>query len=222
MTRSRAFGFAFTFASLAATLSLAGAASAQGPAAPAPVVAPAPVADQTASAPEDNYKHMTLVANPLSAIVGRYGVDFSYLPALHHALVLNPFYQHVSADVTTNVNGVESKSSSTFGGFGGEVGYRYYTGEKGANGFYVGPSFIFGSYAQTNSAGDKVSFSSIGAAIDIGGQAIIGDGFTIGGGFGLQYTKTSTKFEDLPFGAAVLAGGGVRPRFLFTIGYSFS
>ena len=221
MTRSRAFGIAVTFASLAAASSLAGTASAQGPAAPAPVVAPPPPVDQNASSAADNYKHVTIVANPLSSIVGRYGIDVSYLPALHHAIVLNPFYQHVSADTTTTINGVETKSSSTFGGFGGELGYRFYTGEKGANGFYVGPSVIFGSYAQTNSAGDKVSFTSVGAAIDIGGQAIIGDGFTIGGGFGLQYTKTSTKFEDLPFGAAVLAGGGVRPRFLFTIGYSF-
>lgn len=221
MSRSRAFGLVVTVASLATALSSVGAASAQGPGAPtAPppgYVAPPPPVDVAAGNPEETYKHFTLQANPLSAGIGRYGVDVAYLPALHHGLVLNPFYQHVGAEV--DINGV--KSSTTFSGFGGEVGYRFYTGERGANGFYVGPSVIFGSYSQSNSGGDKVSFTSVGGALDIGGQAIIGGGFTIGGGFGLQYTKTSTSFENLPFAAAVLAGGGVRPRILFTIGYSF-
>ena len=206
--------FVFAFASLFACLGITSIASAQGPTS---IDQPAPVEYK---APEP--KTMTLVANPLSTIVGRYGVDFTYMVAPHHGLVVNPYYSHVSPQVTTTENGVSTTYSETFSGFGGELGYRYYTGEKGANGFFIGPSLLFGAFSQSNSYNsDKTSFTSMGAAVDIGGQAIIGDGFTIGGGFGLQYTKTSTTFNDLPLTSAILAGGGVRPRFLFTIGYSF-
>ena len=69
--------------------------------------------------------------------------------------------------------------------------------------------------------GTGTSFTTIGGALDIGGQAVIGPGVVIGGGFGLQYTEASKSFADLPLTAAILAGGGVRPRFLFSVGYSF-
>jgi hypothetical protein len=221
MTRSRAFGFALTLASLAATMSLVGAASAEGTAAPPLAYVPsAQPVDTAPPAAEDDYKHFTIQANPLSALIGRYGVDFAYLPALHHGIVVNPFYSHVGVDAT-NSNGVTTAAWS-LSGFGGEVGYRFYTGEKGASGFYVGPSFIFASYKQSVTGGDSLSFTNMGAAVDIGGQAIIGDGFTIGGGFGLQYTKTSVDLGSIDkFAANALAGGGLRPRVLFTLGYSF-
>ena len=166
MTRSRAFVFAVTFASLAATMSLAGAASAQGPSAPPPgyVAAPPPVDTAAAANAEENYKHVTIQANPLSAIIGRYGVDVAYLPALHHGIVLNPFYSHVSVDATSGA-GVTT-SAWSLSGFGGELGYRFYTGERGANGFYVGPSFLFSSYKQSVSGGDSLSFTNMGGLLE--------------------------------------------------------
>ncbi|MEO7094983.1 MAG: hypothetical protein ABI175_17120 [Polyangiales bacterium] len=221
MTRSRAFAFALTLASLAATASLTGAASAENAAAPplAYVPAAAPV-DTAPTKADDDYKHVTIQANPLSAIIGRYGIDVAYLPALHHGIVVNPFYSHVGVDATSS-NGA-TVAAWSLSGFGGEVGYRFYTGERGANGFYIGPSFLFSSYKQTVTGGDSLSFTNMGAAVDVGGQAIIGDGFTIGGGFGLQYTKTSVDLGSIDkFAANALAGGGVRPRVLFTLGYSF-
>jgi hypothetical protein len=42
------------------------------------------------------------------------------------------------------VNDVEVGSLT---GFGGELGYRFYTGSKGANGFFAGPSVLFASAA---------------------------------------------------------------------------
>ncbi len=213
----RLFRFAFATTLTGLALTCAGSALAQGPA-----VATAPPATEAPPAPAQGVqKQWGIAANPLSTIVGRYGIDVTYMIAQHQGIVLNPFYQHVSADVTSSSGGVTTTSSSTFSGFGGELGYRYFTGDKAMNGFYIGPSFIFGSYAQKNSEGEKTAFTSIGGAIDLGGQYVSDSGFMIGGGFGLQYTKTSTQFDDLPFGAKVLAGGGVRPRFLFTIGYSF-
>ncbi|MGH7285544.1 MAG: hypothetical protein ACRELY_28820 [Polyangiaceae bacterium] len=42
----------------------------------------------------------------------------------------------------------------------------------------------------------------------------------IGGGFGLQYTAVNKDFADLPLTASILAGGGIRPRFLLSVGYA--
>jgi len=39
----------------------------------------------------------------------------------------------------------------------------------------------------------------------------------------LQYTKTSKDIntDNLNLASAIVAGGGVRPRFLFSVGYAF-
>lgn len=167
-------------------------------------------------AAEESHKQFAVNLNPLSWGIGRYGADFQWLPVAHHAIVVNPFYASTTADVENN----GLKYQEKFSGFGGEVGYRLYTSERGASGFFVGPSLILGTY--TASANDqKVAFNSIGYAFDIGGQAMLKNGITIGGGFGLQNTKVNKDFTDLPLNAAILAGGGWRPRFLFSIGYAF-
>jgi len=185
-------------------------ASAQGPAGPEHP-APAPAVEEV------KHKPFTVNINPLSYGIGRYGADFQYLPIPHHAIVINPFYASTTAEGTSNGVPFEQK----FSGFGGELGYRLYTSERGASGFFVGPSLILGSYTASATGSEKVSFSSIGYAVDIGGQAMLKNGITIGAGFGLQNTKVNKDFSDLPFTAAVLAGGGWRPRLLFSVGYSF-
>ncbi|WP_394835791.1 hypothetical protein LVJ94_02535 [Pendulispora rubella] len=173
-----------------------------------------------------DFKRVALAINPLAIGIGRYSIQGEYLPLPHHAITLNPFFAHVP--VTVSINGQDVDAGS-LNGFGGELGYRFYTGSKGASGFFVGPSLLFASYSQ--SAGDtgasqpksSDSFLSYGAALDIGGQAVIGPGIVVGGGFGLQYTKTSEDIntDNLNLASSVVAGGGVRPRFLFALGYSF-
>ncbi|MDB4998014.1 MAG: hypothetical protein JWM74_5446, partial [Myxococcaceae bacterium] len=66
-------------------------------------------------------------------------------------------------------------------------------------------------------------FTAIGGALDLGGQAVIGPGVIVGGGFGLQYTKNSidVNTDNLNIASAAIAGGGVRPRFLLSVGYGF-
>ena len=170
----------------------------------------------------DDYKHFSIVANPLALTIGRYSVQVEWLPALHHALTLNPFYTHVSAGTLTT-NGVD-EDLGTFSGGGAELGYRFYSGKKGPNGFFVGPSVLFGDYSQSGGGGSNGSFTSVGGAIDIGGQGVVGPGIVIGGGFGLQWTKNSKDYgstSDLNWASAIVAGGGTRPRFLFTVGYAF-
>jgi hypothetical protein len=190
--------------------------AAEAPAQPPPGAVLVPIDD----AAQQPYKQFAIIANPLGVFLGRYSIEAEYLPALHHAITLNPFYDHTPVKAT--VNGVETDLGS-LNGFGAELGYKFYTGKKGPNGFFVGPSFLFASYKSSMSGYPDKSFTSVGGAIDIGGQAVIGDGFVIGGGFGLQWTKTSEEIdtENLNLASAVIAGGGTRPRFLFTIGYAF-
>jgi hypothetical protein len=170
-------------------------------------------------------REFALEANPLGVFIGRYSIQAEWMPAAHHALVLNPHFSSVTVDATRGFDSQEIKYTEKLSGFGAELGYRFYTGSRGMNGFYVGPSLLVGSYSASSEDAEvkhDVAFSSIGGAIDIGGQAVLGSGFVIGGGFGLQYTSVSKTFDDdLPVTAAVLAGGGVRPRFLFSIGYAF-
>jgi hypothetical protein len=109
------------------------AAAAPETAAPKPAEKPAPVEE------EEELKHLTLTANPLSLILTRVGVNVEYLPIKHHAIVLNPYFQAASAGSDDN--------KTTYTNFGAELGYHFYTGDRGANGFFVGPSLL---YQRTN------------------------------------------------------------------------
>ncbi len=215
--------FPFSLLSLATQSALADEPDAEAEAPPAAAPAPAqapPGAVLVPIAEEPQPKQFAIIANPLGVFLGRYSIQAEYLPALHHAVTLNPFYNHTSVKATTN--GVEQDLGS-LNGFGAELGYKYYSGKKGPNGFFVSPSFLFASYSSSLQGTADKSFTSFGGAIDIGGQGVIGNGFVIGGGFGLQWTKTSEDIntEDLNLASAAIAGCGWRPRFLFTIGYAF-
>ena len=197
--------------------------------APPPLAQPAPGGEQPAPKKGDDaeMKRFALAVNPLGLTIGRYSITGEYMVAQHHAVTLNPFYTH--APVTITVGGKEYDAGA-LNGFGGELGYRYYTGKKGMTGFFVGPSLLFAALSQSAAAGEGApgskgsqSFTSLGGAVDIGGQAVLGPGIVLGGGFGLQYTKNSESLDskDLNLASAIIAGGGVRPRFLFAFGYAF-
>lgn len=197
---------------------------------PAPSVAPAqPAPAVNADKPQDmatapELKQFSLELNPLAATTGRYSVQVEFLPVAHHAIVLNPQYTHFDTTLTVDLGTLGNITSPpiTFSGFGGELGYRFYTGEKGANGLYVGPSFIFGSYSAKSGGADDKSFTAYGGALDVGIQGIVGPGIVIGGGVGVQYVATSEKLpDDLNLATKGKIGGGVSPRFLLSVGYSF-
>ncbi|MEI9939550.1 MAG: hypothetical protein WDO69_20205 [Pseudomonadota bacterium] len=211
--------FPFSLLSLTTQSALADEPDAETPP-PAAPAGPPPGAVLVPVEEEQPFKQIAIMANPLGFFIGRYSLDVEYLPALHHAITLTPFYTHAPVKVT--INGTEVDGGSLNGG-GGELGYKFYTGKKGPNGFFVGPSFLFGSYTQSFEGQKGDSFTSIGGAIDFGGQAVIGPGFVIGGGFGMQWTKTSKDIntDNLNLASAIIAGGGLRPRFLFTVGYAF-
>lgn len=216
----------FPFSLLALSTQSALAQEPDGEAAPAEAAPPPPPPGAPPGAvlvptqPPEEPHPITLLFHPLGLFWGHYSISVEYQPVLHHAITLNPFYNNAPVKVTTN--GVEEDLGSLYGG-GAELGYKFYTGRKGPNGFFVGPSLLFASYKSTQTGVADDSFNTFGGAIDFGGQAVIGSGFVIGGGFGLQYTKTSHEIntDNLNFASALIAGDGVRPRFLFSIGYAF-
>ncbi len=197
------------------------------PPAPAPAAPtgaqPAANADQGVGAgaaapasPKTNFKPLALTLNPLSFILTRFGVNIEYLPAPHHGIMFNPYFSHNSVEDTLQ--------KETFSTFGAELGYHFYTGSKGADGFFVGPQLVFlhatDSYScKVQGCGNTSStgFTAYGVALDLGGQHVFDNGFTIGGGAGVMYLKSSYSAGS----STLIKFDGVIPRILFMIGYSF-
>lgn len=207
----------FSFGLLAFTAGEARADEAQPAAAAAGAPAATPAEKPADDDDDKDLKRIALELNPVGIAIGRYSIQGEYMLARHHAVTLNPFFTSTSI----KVNDVEVGSLT---GFGGELGYRFYTGNKGANGFFVGPSVLFASYnSEAVGGGSSQSFTAMGGALDLGGQFIIGPGVVLGVGGGLQYTSNSEEIntDNLNLASAVIAGGGVRPRLLFAVGYSF-
>lgn len=176
------------------------------------------------------FRRFSVDVNVLSFSFGRYGVNLGWMPQKHHALTLNPHYDAVGAKVTLSelTRDHEQVLWDCIRGFGSEFGYRYYSGTKGPEGFFIGPSVLIAGYA-TDPA-DKVlsksrTFGSYGLALDLGGQAVVAPGVVVGGGFGLQYTRVTNRsdgwWEAIPRYATRLLSEGVHPRFLFAFGYAF-
>jgi hypothetical protein len=155
---------------------------------------------------------------PLGLFVGgRVSLNAEYAPVTHHVIVLSPHFVHTSADVAATG---DTKITQTFTGAGAELGYRYYTGHKGMNGVFVGPSLIGGVFNAALPNGDQ-AFTNYGIAVDVGVQEIFADHFVLGGGVGLEYLKVSKDFGDLSTGPSTVASTGFKPRFLLEGGYAF-
>ena len=214
------FSLAAAAAALPLTLLAAPAHADEAPASNAPALAPASQPDQSLAAKAERpFKHVSIELNPIAATIGRYSAQVEWLPMEHHAIVLNPHVDHSDFSVDDGT----FKYNEGMTGFGGELGYRFYTGSSGATGFFIGPSFLLANY--TASVGNQSSnFTNMGAAVDVGGQAIIGPGIVIGAGVGIQYTGNlgqTGSTDHFPLAANAFAGGGVLPRLLFSVGYSF-
>lgn len=171
---------------------------------------------------DDRFRPLALTANPLSLALGRIGLNVEYMLARHHGIMLNPFGQFTSVGDEGTASGKTSYTN-----FGAELGYHFYTGSRGANGFFVGPSLVFIQSSSTTkataggvSAESTGSFSAYGGAVDLGGQHVFQNGITIGGGFGLMYLTSSATASSTNTSSTVKFDG-VLPRFLLTAGYSF-
>jgi hypothetical protein len=163
--------------------------------------------------PTPKAKRLALTLNPLNLIIGRYAFNFEYQPLLHHSLIITPHYDHSS-----NAGGDCGGCTDTLTGAGGEFGYRFYAGKQGFDGFFAGPSLLVARYTVTSTyAGDSSdTFGSIGGALDLGWQWLLGN-FVVGTGLGVQYTKVDYKLGYNPW-LDYHGGGGLRPRFVVSLG----
>ncbi|MDP9034893.1 MAG: DUF3575 domain-containing protein [Myxococcota bacterium] len=165
-----------------------------------------------------HYDPFALEWNPLGLFVGgRVSFNAEWAPLTHHVITVSPHFVHTTADVATSGN---TTASQAFSGFGAEVGYRYYTGQRGMNGVFVGPSLLFGAYNASLPSGDQ-GFANVGIAADVGVQQIFWDHLVVGGGLGLEYLSVNHDFHDLPTGPSEIASSGIKPRVLLEAGYGF-
>jgi hypothetical protein len=174
-------------------------------------------------------RRLTLGVNPLPMIAGRYGINAEVVLVRHHAIVASAWAQTFTPTMLRVLMPKEidvSKGADTR--FGGELGYRLYTGQDGAHGLFAGISGVAMPIAYPRVTQDLKtdvpSFNAYGGAFDVGVQAIMDSGFTIGGGVGVMYLAyTPPASATPPAGVAVPSypEPHVLPRLLFSAGWSF-
>lgn len=171
-----------------------------------------------ATAPPGPYRPFAIEINPLGLFVGgRLSFNAEWAPATHHAIEVSPHFVHTTADVPLSSG---SMGTEAFTGAGTELGYRYYTGTRGMNGVFIGPSLLLGLYNAGMPMGNQL-FTTVGVAGDVGVQEILWNHLVVGGGVGLEYLQVSHDFGDLPMGPSTIASTGLKPRFLLEAGYGF-
>jgi hypothetical protein len=136
---------------------------------------------------------------------------------MHHVVVLSPHFASPAADIAVSPNVLQRHS---FTGAGAEMGYRYYTGSRGMNGLFVGPSLLFGVYNASLPTSSQ-AFTNVGVAVDAGIQQIFFDRLVLGAGAGIGYVSASREFGDLPMSPASIAESGIKPRILASAGAAF-
>ncbi|HEX8792619.1 MAG TPA: hypothetical protein VF765_16840 [Polyangiaceae bacterium] len=171
-----------------------------------------------ATNPPGPYRPFAIEVNPLGLFVGgRLSLTGEWVPATHHAIEVSPHFVHTTANVPLSGG---TMGTQAFTGAGTELGYRYYTGTRGMNGVFIGPSLIAGLYNAGLPGGNQL-FTNVGVAGDVGIQEILWNHLVVGGGVGIEYLQVSHDFGDLPMGPSTIASTGLKPRFLLQAGYGF-
>jgi hypothetical protein len=163
------------------------------------------------------FNPVAITYNPLSLFIGRVSFNVEWAPATHHVIIASPHFATTGATIAIGPN--ETVDQHIIGG-GGELGYRYYTGHRGMNGVFIGPSLIGGGYSADLPSGNK-AFTNVGGAVDVGVQAVLLNHLALGAGVGIEYLHVSHDFHDLPTSPASLAQSGIKPRLLAQGGYAF-
>jgi hypothetical protein len=145
------------------------------------------------------------------------------VPVDHHALVLSPFYVSTTTNpiyVFDDEGNSTQLPSQTFSGFGGEIGYRYYSGLGGPRGFFAGPSLILAGMSAKAQNGSTTGYLDIGLAADVGYEFLVVDSVALSLGAGVQYATPTSSIPAQQFPADVYANGKVFPRALASIGWA--
>jgi hypothetical protein len=172
---------------------------------------------------DDTRRPVALTLNPLGFVIQRYGGNLEYSFAPHHVIAGTGYVQTVPVEmVRPFARGVEIRDRATAPSFGGELGYRLYSGRRGADGLFIGGSFVAMPVAYPRLGRDRAveleRIYGVGGAVDIGAQTVTSWGLTIGGGLGASFLAYGMPNDPsrLPF-----AMPNVLPRLLLQTGYSF-
>jgi hypothetical protein len=215
-----------------AVVSMATTASAL--AEPAPQEAPQPP-DVAIHQTPPPHRTFTVEWNPLSLFLDKWSFNVNIVPGNHHGLTLSPFYVNNttlpwSTGIDANGNPLTRPNGQPytlnvlpqrFEGFGGEIGYRYYTGLEGPRGLFAGPSILLAPFTATAANGTKTNFFDLGFAVDVGFEALIADTVALSLGGGLQYTIPSKSLPTQQDPASIYANQKLYPRMLLSLGYAF-
>lgn len=173
---------------------------------------------------DDTRKPVTVTVNPLGLAIQRYGANVEVVPVPHHAIVGSLYSQSIPVWLIKDVSGRDEINKQGGASLGGELGYRLYSGKVGADGVFVGASFVsmplaYPRLASDLASADLVRFSALGAALDVGVQKVTASGFTIGGGVGVMYLDYTVPKDWRTI--ALTMEPHVLPRLLLTAGWSF-
>jgi hypothetical protein len=162
--------------------------------------------------------------NPVSLIFGKVSGSVVIAPVNHHALALSPSY---ASTQTAPIYVFDAAGNPTqlpvqkFNSIGGELGYRYYFGERGPRGLFLGPSLLLFSVTATAQNGTQTAFHNYGLAGDVGYQMLVAERVSLSLGAGLQYTWDSKSIPAQQFPSDLYANGGFRPRVIAALGVAF-
>lgn len=206
-------------AMLLAALLFAPTARAESPAVDAP-----PPVDVALREQAPVRRVLSLQWNPVALFLSRLSVDVVIAPIDHHALVLSPMFAWPST-VPLQITNPMTMTSTTiasqqFFSFGGEVGYRYYTGLGGARGFFLGPSLLAAYVDAKDGNGHHAGYATLGFAVDAGFGALLGDRLAITLGVGVQYKTPLQSIPAQQWPANVTTNENVLPRVLLAVGWA--
>jgi hypothetical protein len=205
-----------------------GAALAQEPATSAsdqgwPLTATGAV-DVALHEPAPPRRYLALELNPLAGFaLHRWGGNIIVAPLEHHAIIVNPFHAY---ERTYPINLYDDNGNplklpvQRFYGWGGELGYRYYTGQGGLRGLFVGPSLFADWTTVFAQDGSQTSYVYYGVAADVGYQILISDRVSLSLGAGLQYGRPSKDIPRQGFQAKYYANLILLPRLLISLGWA--
>jgi hypothetical protein len=163
--------------------------------------------------------------NPVSLfVIGKLSFNAVIVPVDHHALILSPFYAWTTTQpiyVYDSAGNSMQLPQQKFTGFGGEIGYRYYTDVGGPRGIFVGPSLIVANMNVQAQNGQNTGFFDLGVAVDVGYEAVVADTVTLTLGAGAQYSFPDKSIPSQQFPADVYANAKFWPRALASIGWAF-
>jgi hypothetical protein len=181
-------------------------------------------AEPPREAAHDTRHPVTVTINPLGFVMQRYGANVEIVPVPHHAFVGSAYLQSIPIAMVRSASGFDAINDDPGSTLGGELGYRLYTGRRGADGFFVGGSYVtmtlaYPRLARNLASLDLVRFNASGAALDIGVQKVTDVGFTVGGGIGVMYVAYELPNDNhrIP----LTLEPHVLPRLLLTAGWSF-